>query len=126
MPESLRVLLVEDHPLMQEAICTLLCQNCVVVDVLDRAEDISCRVHVLQPDVLVLDISLPGRSGLQVLPELRNQFPRLGIVIATSHIQPIFQTESLNRGADVFVLKDQLARELWPAVKSAYSAHSQS
>lgn len=126
MPEvslaSLRVLLVEDHPLMQQAICDLLSQNCVVVGALDRAEDISYWIHALQPDVLVLDISLPGRSGLQALPELRNEFPRLGIVIASSHIQPIYQTESLNRGADGFVLKDRLTTELWPAVKSAHEA----
>lgn len=122
----LRVLLVEDHPLMQQAICMLLSQNCTVVDVLDSAEDIQRAVRALQPDVLVLDVSLPGRSGLEVLPELRRAFPQLGIVIATNHNQVIYQTESLRRGADGFVSKHQLTTELLPAVQNAYSARSHS
>jgi DNA-binding NarL/FixJ family response regulator len=121
---SLRVLLIEDHPVMVQVICTLLSLNCTVVDTRDRAEDILHALHALQPDVLVLDISLPGRSGLQVLPEVRSEFPLLGIVITTSHVELIYQTESMRRGADGFVNKDRLKTELWPAVQNANLARS--
>lgn len=120
----LRVLLVEDHPVMQQAICGVLSQNCTVVGVLDRAEGISNAVRTLCPDILVLDVSLPGRSELQVLPELRREFPQLRIVIATNHVQPVYKEESYRRGADGFVPKNQLITELWPVVQNAYSARS--
>jgi two-component system, NarL family, nitrate/nitrite response regulator NarL len=119
---SLRVLLVEDHPLLQKALQALLSPHCTIVATLDRAENIADAVQRLQPDVLVLDVSLPGRSGMQVLPEIRNAFPTLGIVIATNHSEPIYRSEAFERGANAFVAKDRLQEELWKAVQEASSA----
>jgi DNA-binding NarL/FixJ family response regulator len=118
-----RVLLVEDHPLLQEALRTVLSPHCTVVQTLHQAEDVSHGVRSLQPDVLVLDLSLPGRSGMHVLPEVRRQFPNLGIVVATNYTEPEYRSQALQRGADSFVGKQELTEELWLAVQTAYSAH---
>lgn len=121
-----RVLLVEDHPLLQQVIQASLAPHCTVIAVLDRAEHVADTIHALHPEVLVLDVSLPGRSGMQILPEIREQFPALGIVIATNHTEPIYQTEAFRRGADVFVVKNRLQEELWPAVQEARSTRQAS
>jgi DNA-binding NarL/FixJ family response regulator len=115
----LRVLLVEDHWLLQEALRALLSAHCTIVATLDRAESIADAVLNLQPEVLVLDVSLPGKSGMQALPEIRKAFPALGIVIATNHNEPVYRTEAFERGADAFVAKDRLQGELWTAVQQA-------
>lgn len=119
---SPRVLLVEDHSLLQRMIQNLLVPYVTFTAVLDRAEAVEPSVRALQPDVLILDVSLPGRSGMQVLPELRKNFPDLGIVIATNHTQAAYRTEALKRGADAFVSKDRLREDLWPAIQVAVSA----
>ena len=105
---------------MQQAMQALLTEHCDLVGTLGHAEHLSRVVRTLQPDVLVLDVSLPGRSGLQVLPELRDEFPLLGIVIATNHTQAAYRTTAARLGADAFIPKDEILRELWPAVEAAF------
>jgi DNA-binding NarL/FixJ family response regulator len=118
----LRVLLVEDHPLIQVAIRDFLSQYCTVVATLDSAGEIENTIRDLLPDVVVLDVSLPDRSGMQVLPELRSKFPHLVIVMATNHTEPIYRAEALKRGADAFVGKDRLQEDLWASIRAAHSA----
>ncbi len=115
----IRILLVEDHPQMQDAIVALLNQYCTVVGTAERGDSVLAIAAELRPDVVVLDISLPGQSGLQLLPELRNRYPSVGIVMCTSRDQPVFRDEAARRGADGYVLKDRAARELWPAIQEA-------
>jgi len=118
----IRVLVVEDHQQVRQAICDLLREHCDVVGELDNAEAIPASVSHLYPHVLLLDVSLPGRSGLQVLPKLRSEFPRLGIVIVTNHAELAYRATASERGADGFVLKEALSQELWPTIRSAYSS----
>lgn len=116
----IRILIVEDHQQVRQVIRDLLGQHCSVVGELNNAEAIAASVQSLQPDVLVMDVSLPGRSGMQVLPELRSKFPRLGIVITTNHDEPTYRSAAFARGADGFVLKDKILRDLFPTVQNAH------
>ena len=115
----LRILLVEDHPQMRAAISTLLDRYCIVIGTVERGDMVLLKAAGLRPDVVVLDISLPGQSGLQVLPELRSQHPSVGIVMLTNQDQPIYREQAAQRGADRYVLKDRASEELWPAIQDA-------
>ena len=104
---------------MQAAISALLNRYCIVVGTTERGDTVVPMAAKLRPDVVLLDISLPGQSGLQLLPELRRLYPSLGIVMLTNQDQPIFREEAARRGADGYVLKDRAADDLWPAVQNA-------
>ena len=104
---------------MQDAVLALLNQYCTVVGTAERGDCVLAIAAELRPDVVVLDISLPGQSGLQLLPELRRRYPSVGIVMFTSRDQPVFRDEAARRGADGYVLKDRAATELWPAIQDA-------
>lgn len=117
----MRVLLVEDHLLMQERISTLLSAGCTEVEVVGRGDEILPAVLRFRPDAVVLDVSLPGRSGIQVLPELRHRYPDMAIVVHTTHNEPIYRAEAIRRGADAYVLKVKAEEELLPAIRYAFS-----
>ena len=118
----MRVLLAEDHPMMQERIAALLSETLDLVCVVDRGDQVLDQMLRCRPDAVVLDVSLPGRSGLSVLPELREKNPWLAVVILTTHESPIYQEEAFNRGADAYVFKRNAVQELLPAIYAAISA----
>jgi DNA-binding NarL/FixJ family response regulator len=114
-----RVLLVEDHPLIQEAVVKILSPIFDVVGVIARGKPLIATVRDLQPDVVVLDVALPDISGMQVLPKVRTLFPNLVIVVLTAKVERIYQEEAFARGADGFVAKGRAATDLIPAIQEA-------
>lgn len=119
-----RVLLAEDHPLMQEMIAKFLSEQFEVVEIVGRGDQVLEAVVRTQPDAIVLDVSLPRRSGLQVLPQLRQHRSSLAVVVLTTHLSELYREEAFRRGADAYILKENAAEELLPAVCSAISARS--
>ena len=111
------VLLVEDHPQMRKALNSLLAQEFDVLEAVERGDQVLEAAKRLQPDAVVLDVSLPGRSGLQVLPELRIQLPNVAIVVMTAHDEPAYQLAALRLGADAFLSKTA-GTELLKTVRS--------
>ena len=97
-------------------IASLLRKEFDVVEVVGRGDQILDTVLRTQPTAAVLDVSLPGRSGLQVLPELRQRLPLLPVVMLTTHTRPLYRKEALLRGADAFIVKATAASELLPAL----------
>ena len=61
---------------------------------------------------------MPGRSGLQVLPELRARMPFIAIVVLTAHSEPIYMEEAFRRGADGYVLKSELMKDLLSTIRT--------
>lgn len=96
--------------------------RCDLVGVVGQGKTASTAVRNLQPDAVILDISLPDISGMRVLPELRANFPNLAIVIFTTKIEFAYRQEALLRGADEFVSKFEATRELLPAIDRALKA----
>jgi DNA-binding NarL/FixJ family response regulator len=72
----------------------------------------------LQPDAVVLDVSLPGHNGLQVLPALRALLPRTAIVMLTAHAEPAYRKAAYLLGADAFLSKTS-AHALVEVVRAA-------
>jgi DNA-binding NarL/FixJ family response regulator len=68
------------------------------------------------PETIVLDISLPGISGLILLPVLREAHPRTSIVMLTNHADDLYRRQAFARGADAYVLKSRANKDLVPAI----------
>ena len=119
MSQRRRILLAEDHPLMSEAIGSVLSQEHDLVAIVRNGNEVLPAAERLSPDAIVLDVSLPGRGGLQVLPELRSRMPFVAVVVLTAHAEPVYVEEALRRGADGYVLKRNAFKELLPTIASA-------
>lgn len=119
-PARRRIALVEDHAILREGVRALLEIEVdfeVVADV-GNAEDALAAVRRLQPDIVVTDLSLPGRSGIELIGELRQTCPAVRILVLTVHDTEEYIRASLNAGAHGYVLKDASRAELLHAVRA--------
>jgi two-component system response regulator NreC len=83
------------------------------------AEDALRYTRAHRPNVLVLDLNMPGRPSLEVIPEIREATPETGIVVLTMQEDPAFAREALRAGALGYVLKEAADEELLQAVRLA-------
>lgn len=117
--ERTRVLLVDDNEAMRTRAAAVLAVTCVIVgEVQDGAAALTAAAR-LQPDVIVLDISMPGMSGLDVAVRLREAGSRAAIVFLTVHADPEFVQAAQAAGAIGYVVKPRLASDLLHAVRDA-------
>jgi DNA-binding NarL/FixJ family response regulator len=113
-----RVLLVDDHKMVCEGLVRLLGDRCEIVGTLTDGWLVPDAVVRLEPDVMLLDVSLPGLSGLDVIRRLRRQRCAVRIIVLTMHADPELASEALNAGASGFVAKESSGEELLTAVEA--------
>jgi DNA-binding NarL/FixJ family response regulator len=111
------VLIADDHPLVGQGLRALLRPSCVVGGVVHDAREIVAQVERVRPQLLLLDLSMPHRNGLELLPELRTAFPDLKIIVVTMHLDRGLADLALERGAHGFVPKEASAEELNEAIE---------
>jgi two-component system response regulator NreC len=123
-PESGRVLLVviaDDHPVVRRGLRQLL-EADTGLEVVAEAEDVDGALRYVRahrPDVLVLDLNMPGRSSLEAIPEIRAQAPGTQIVVLTMQDEPAYAREALSAGVLGYVLKEAADSELVEAIRRA-------
>ena len=122
----MRVLLAGDHTLVRAGIRRLL-EGVAGVEAVDEAQDASEALSMaqrLQPEVAFLDIAMPGRSGLDVLPELRVLAPATAVVMKSMHADLAYVRSALERGARGFVVKDSAPAELELALRAVLAGET--
>jgi DNA-binding NarL/FixJ family response regulator len=118
---ALLVAIADDHERAREGARRLLARD-PGIRVAGEADDGAGALRLVAahaPDVLLLDLHMPGAGGLQVLPELRARFPRTAVLVLTVSDADADVTDALLAGAAGYVLKDASAAELVGAVRAA-------
>ncbi len=121
MPK-IRVLLADDHALLREGIRALLSRESdieVVGEAADGREAIS-RCRALHPDVVLMDIAMPGLGGLEAALEIRKESPDTKILVLTQYEDREYVTRFLKAGAAGYVLKKAAGAELASAIRSVF------
>ncbi|MET9351077.1 response regulator transcription factor [Streptomyces termitum] len=115
-----RVLLAEDQGMMRGALALLLGMepDIEVVAQVGRGDEIVDRALLARPDVALLDIELPGRSGLDAAAELRDEVPDCRVLILTTFGRPGYLRRAMEAGAAGFLVKDGPVEELAEAVRA--------
>lgn len=116
----MRILLVDDHAIVRAGLKRLLEDEFRGVTVAEAAtaDEAETSVDATKPDIVVLDISLPGRSGLDLLPALRG---KTRVIVLSSFADPQFAVRALRDGASAFLSKDRAPRELIEAINTVSS-----
>ncbi len=119
--ELIRVLIIDDHELVRAGIRALLekSEDIRVVGEAGEGHEALASIRKTNPDVALLDISLPGLNGLEVAAKARRDFPRVRIVFLSMHSNEEYVLQALKIGASGYVLKQASTRELELAVRSA-------
>lgn len=113
-----RVLLVDDHPLVLDSLRQLIEPNFTIVGSVHDANELLDRAKELNPDVVLLDASLPGVSGFEAARRLRTILPSVKIIMVTMLAEAISVSEAFKAGASGYVLKQSAPDELYEAIES--------
>lgn len=117
----IRVLICDDHTLVRAGLRRLVdaFDGVEVVGEASSADEVVQRARQMLPDVVLLDVSMPGRSGFDALAELRRDQPETAVVIMSMHDDSLHVREAMQRGANGFVVKEAAPAELEVAIRAA-------
>lgn len=121
MAKEISIVLADDHTVVRRAL-RLLLEEEPGFAVVAEAEDAEGAIRYLRghkPDVLILDLNMPGRPSLEAIPDMQRASPRTRIVVLTMQKEPAFARQALQRGVLGYVLKEAADDELVQAVRSA-------
>jgi two-component system NarL family response regulator len=122
----IRILIADDHPVVREGLVTILAlQN--DLNVVGQAHDgeEACRLYdQLSPDILILDLRMPKKDGLEVLTKLMAQRPRPRIIVLTNSAKAEDLRRALTAGAKGYLLKGAEPREVWETIREVYAGRS--
>ncbi|MCB2188594.1 MAG: response regulator transcription factor [Deltaproteobacteria bacterium] len=122
MGDKIRVLIADDHAIVREGACRLLNAqpDMEVVGEASEGPEVLTKAQELKPDVVVLDISLPGLTGLDLVPLLRQALPRTQIAVLSVHNKQAFVQQILHSGALAYVLKTSPTSALLDAIRAVH------
>jgi len=125
-PDRIRVVLADDHSVVRRGVRQLLEAEGDFEVVAEAADAESARRYVRghRPDVLVLDLNMPGGSSLETIPQLREESPDTQIVVLTMQNEPAYARRALSDGVLGYVLKESAETELVEAVRHAAAGES--
>ena len=116
---ALRIVLADDHVVVRSGLRLVLEGEAGWRIVAEAGNAVDARRHVRAhlPDVLVLDLHMPGESGLTAIPAIRRESPSTSIVVLTMEHAPAFARQALRAGASGYVLKEAAEAELVLAIR---------
>jgi DNA-binding NarL/FixJ family response regulator len=120
MPEQIRVLIADDHALVRQGIRQFLesADDIAVVGEAQSGEQAVALAEALQPDVALLDIQMPGTSGLEATRQIKLRFPAVRVLIVTAYDEDPYVFALLQAGADGYLLKTAAVDDLVNAVRA--------
>ncbi len=122
----IRVVLVDDHHLFREALSRLLADapDMHVLAGYSRGEDLLPQVQALRPDVVLMDVSMPGLGGVETTRRLRQLYPAARIVMLTVSEQEEDLLAALQAGARGYILKNSTGGELIETIRRVYAGEA--
>ena len=120
--DGLRVIIADDHAVVRQGIRTVLeeVEGLRVVAEAGDGDEALALAAEHDPDVVVLDVTMPGKTGLEVARELRERGSGVAVLILSMHDEPEYVLEAVRAGADGYVLKDMAPAELRAAVTAVH------
>lgn len=124
--DKTRVLLAEDHTIVRKGLRSLLDKE-TGIKVVGEAEDgrkAIVKAEELHPDVVVMDIAMPGLNGLEATRQIKKRFPDMKIIILTMHANEEYILQSLKAGASGYLVKKAAPAELISAINAVHKGDS--
>jgi len=121
--EQIRILVADDQALVRGALATLLDleSDLTVVGEVGRGDEVVAAVVASGPDVVIMDVDMPGLDGITATARLREAAPRTRVLVVTTFGRPGYLRRALQSGADGFLVKDTPARSLADAVRRVHA-----
>lgn len=115
----IKVAIADDHPLMLEGIKRVLNreQDIQIIGDASNGTDVMNMLAEELPDILILDLTMPGKSGLDILKDIKMVYPNLSVLILSIHPEERFAVRCIKAGAEGYLCKSGIVNELTRAVR---------
>lgn len=113
------IILIDDHPLMRKGLARTIDSevDLHVVDQMSSAEDALEHIEDLDPDLAVVDISLPGMSGMELIKHLQSRMPDLKTLVVSRHDETLYAERCIRAGAKGYVMKQEAGDVIVQAIR---------
>jgi len=115
----IRVVIADDHPIVREGLKQLLsaAPDLGVVGEAQNGHEVIQQVREQEFEVLVLDLSMPGKSGIELIRQVREERPKLRILVLSMHQEHQYAVRAIKAGAAGYLTKESAAAQLVPAIR---------
>lgn len=123
---NIKVVIADDHTILRQGIKALLGNN-ERMEVVGEAKDGREAIRVteeLMPDVILMDIAMPGLNGLETTRRIKKKFPRIKILVLTMYTNEEYIFQILNAGADGYLVKETAFQDIISAIESVYKGEA--
>src|SRR5204862_6242973 len=116
-----RILLVDDHPVLRKGLARLIDskEEFVVCGEASTAVEAIALIRELEPDLVMVDIGLPGTSGIELTKTIHAEFPKLPVLILSMHEEALYATRALRAGATGYIVKQDAIDNIAAALREA-------
>jgi DNA-binding NarL/FixJ family response regulator len=123
---SIRVLLVDDHAVLRDGLSNIISleNDMEVVGEAKSGIEALQLVEEVEPDVILMDINMPGMNGVEAIRRIHTQHPKVAIIVLTMYDRDEYLYESIRAGATGYLLKDAPSGDVIAAIRSAYRGES--
>src|SRR4029077_14557840 len=106
-PEAKRIVIVDDHPLFRKRLQELIHSDgsFAVCGEAGSASEALEVIRKLHPDLPIVDLSLPGAHGIELIKNIRAEFPKLPVLVLSMHDESLYALRAMRAGADGYVMK---------------------
>jgi DNA-binding NarL/FixJ family response regulator len=118
-PDAKRIVIVDDHPLFRKGLEELIHSDgaFAVCGEAGNAAEAMEVTRKLNPDLAIVDLSLPGANGIELIKNIRAEFPKLPILVLSMHDESLYAVRALRAGADGYVMKHEAMANVIQAVR---------
>jgi DNA-binding NarL/FixJ family response regulator len=123
---AIKILIADDHRILRQGICSLI-KECSDMQVVGEADNGLMAVEMtreLRPDVVVMDVAMPGLNGIEATRKIKDEMPEIKVLALTVHAEREFVLDMIKAGASGYMLKECAFDELVNAIKTLIAGQS--
>ncbi len=123
--KKIRVMLVDDHPLVRRGLAELISDepHLEVCAQVASAENALEEIDRVKPDLVIVDVTLPGMNGVELIKRLRSRYPRIIMLVTSMHDESLFAERCLRAGANGYVNKEEATDKVVDAINRVIDGH---
>ena len=124
-PDAKRIVIVDDHPLFRKGLQELIQadDSFAVCGEAGNAAEAMDVIRKLSPELAIVDLSLPGANGIELIKNIRAEFPKLPILVLSMHDESLYAVRALRAGADGYVMKHEAMANVIQAIHEIFNGH---
>jgi DNA-binding NarL/FixJ family response regulator len=122
-PDAKRIVIVDDHPLFRKGLEELIHSDgtFAVCGEAGNAAEAMEVTRKLNPDLAIVDLSLPGANGIELIKNIRAEFPKLPVLVLSMHDESLYAVRALRAGADGYVMKHEAMANVIHAIREIFN-----